>query len=184
VRDLLTFARQDPREPAEVSMREVIENSMSLFGTQLERSAIAVEIDIPGDLWTVRADAARLRQVVVNMVSNAQQALKSKPSEGRLFRIEARNIRRDDRRVVRVEFYDNGPGIAVENIERVFDPFFTTRRDSGGTGLGLSLSFGIIRDYGGTIKAESNPGLFTRFIVELPVNGKWEHRYAESTVGG
>jgi PAS domain S-box-containing protein len=184
VRDLLTFARQDPREPAEVSMREVIENSMSLFGTQLERSAIAVEIDIPGDLWTVRADAARLRQVVVNMVSNAHQALKTRRSDESLFRIEARNIRRDDRRFVRVEFYDNGPGIAAENIERVFDPFFTTRRDSGGTGLGLSLSFGIIRDYGGTIKAESNPGLFTRFIVELPVNGKWEHRYAESTVGG
>ncbi len=74
VRDLLTFARQDPHEPTEVSIAEVIENSMSLFGTQLEKSGITVEIIIPRDLWRVRADALRLRQVVINIVSNAHHA--------------------------------------------------------------------------------------------------------------
>jgi len=68
---------------------------------------------------------------------------------------------------VRVEFYDNGVGIRREDIDRVFDPFFTTRRDAGGTGLGLSISFGIIRDHGGTIRAESAEGEFARFVVEL-----------------
>ncbi len=110
--------------------------------------------------------------------------LKSKREGDRLFRIEASNDSRGDQRIVCMEFYDNGPGITPENIERVFDPFFTTRRDSGGTGLGLSLSFGIIRSYGGTIRAESDPGRFTRFIVELPVASKLEHGYAESTAGG
>jgi signal transduction histidine kinase len=72
---------------------------------------------------------------------------------------------------VRVEFYDNGVGVRREDLERVFDPFFTTRRDTGGTGLGLSISFGIVREHGGTIRAESERGEFARFVVELPAGG-------------
>ena len=72
---------------------------------------------------------------------------------------------------MRVEFYDNGAGIRREDLDRVFDPFFTTRRDTGGTGLGLSISFGIVREHGGTIRAESERGEFARFIVELPAGG-------------
>jgi signal transduction histidine kinase len=66
-----------------------------------------------------------------------------------------------------VEFYDNGVGISREDLNKVFDPFFTTRRETGGTGLGLSISFGIVRDFGGTIKVESEQGKFTRFVIEL-----------------
>src|SRR6185295_16431608 len=89
----------------------------------------------------------------------------------KLLRISARLVESGGREFVRVEFYDNGVGIRREDLERVFDPFFTTRRDSGGTGLGLSISFGIIREYGGTIRAESEPGEFARFIIELPADG-------------
>jgi signal transduction histidine kinase len=106
------------------------------------------------------------------MVSNAHHSLKAKQSDpaGKLFRISARSFERDGRQRVRVEFYDNGVGIEHENLERVFDPFFTTRRDSGGTGLGLSLSFGIVHDYGGTIRAESEKGEYARFVLELPAD--------------
>jgi histidine kinase len=117
----------------------------------------------------VRADGSRLRQVVVNMISNAHHALKAKasdPSERKVFRISARRAGKNGE-LVRVEFYDNGVGIKPQNLSKVFDPFFTTRRDGGGTGLGLSVSFGIIRDFGGTINVESEEGKYTRFVIEL-----------------
>lgn len=184
VRNLLTFARQDPNLPASVAIPQVIGNSMSLFGRQLERDGVMVEIESDPEVYPVRADASRLRQVVVNMISNAHHALKARPRGDRLFRITVRNAARGGDSVVRMEFYDNGPGVPGENIDKIFDPFFTTRRDSGGTGLGLSLSFGIIHDYGGQIWVESEEGRYTRFAVELPADVSREADYAESLAGG
>jgi PAS domain S-box-containing protein len=163
VRGLLTFARADTQELRSVHLAEAINTSIALFGRQFEKDDIAVEIDLEPDLPFVYADSSRLRQVVVNMISNAHHGLKASLAERKLFRISARRAGE----IVRVEFYDNGVGIKREDLNKVFDPFFTTRRETGGTGLGLSISFGIIRDFGGTIKVESEEGKFTRFIVEL-----------------
>jgi signal transduction histidine kinase len=184
VRNLLTFARRDAHELSHVDIAEIINNSTSLFGHQLEKGGIRVEIDVAENLPPVKADGSRLRQVVVNMISNAQHALKAKAGEAKLFRITARAVARAGaEQVVRIEFYDSGMGIRKEDLDKIFDPFFTTRRDHGGTGLGLSLSFGIIRDYGGTISVESEEGSFTRFIVELPAVPTREREYADSLVG-
>ncbi|HEX7317713.1 MAG TPA: ATP-binding protein [Pyrinomonadaceae bacterium] len=172
VRGLLTFARHDEQQVGRVSFGEAVTSSLALFGRQFEKDGIRVEQDVPEDLPTLRADRSRLRQVVLNMVSNAHHSLKSKRGEpaDKLFRISARRVERDGRQCVRAEFYDNGVGIRREDLERVFDPFFTTRRDSGGTGLGLSISFGIVHEYGGTIRAESELGEFARFVIELPAD--------------
>jgi PAS domain S-box-containing protein len=163
VRGLLTFARADTHEVSRAHLADCIKTSIALFGRQFEKEGITVEIDLEPNLPLVRADSSRLRQVVVNMISNAHHALQSKPADSKLFRITARHAGE----TVRVEFYDNGVGIKREVLGKVFDPFFTTRRETGGTGLGLSVSFGIIRDFGGTIKVESEEGNFTRFIIEL-----------------
>jgi PAS domain S-box-containing protein len=171
VRGLLTFARHDDNRRAVVSLPEVVKTSLALFGRQFDKDSITVETDLPKDLPRLYADASRLRQVVVNMVSNAYHSLKEKRrDEGRerLLRIAARRVEREGRAFVRVEFYDNGVGIRRDDLDRVFDPFFTTRRDAGGTGLGLSISFGIVREHGGTIRVESERGEFARFDVELP----------------
>ncbi|HEX8091236.1 MAG TPA: ATP-binding protein [Blastocatellia bacterium] len=184
VRNLLTFARQDPHLPTEVAIAQVIKNSVTLFEHQLDKDRIEVEMDVAQDTLPVRADASRLRQVFVNVISNAHHALKAKDSDVKLLRIIARNVERGGSRLVRIEFFDNGVGIAPEHIDKVFDPFFTTRRDSGGTGLGLSLSFGIIHDYGGNVTAESEEGSFTRFIIELPADASRENEYEKSVVGG
>jgi PAS domain S-box-containing protein len=174
VRGLLAFARNDEQQVGRVSFAEAVTSSLALFGRQFEKDGIRVETDVPEDLPPLRADRSRLRQVVLNMVSNAHHSLKSKRAGpgGKLFRITARRAESGGRPCVRVEFYDNGVGINRENLEKVFDPFFTTRRDSGGTGLGLSISFGIVHDYGGTIRAESAEGEFARFVVELPADGQ------------
>ena len=184
VRDLLTFARQDPHMPVQVAIAEVLENSVSLFGHQLEKDKIEVVVDVAEGTLPVRADASRLRQVIVNIISNAHHALRAKSSDQKTLRITARNVERGGNSMVRLEIYDNGTGIRSEHIDKVFDPFFTTRRDSGGTGLGLSLSFGIIHDYGGKIWVESEKERFTRFIVELPSDAKGGVEYGEGFVSG
>ncbi|HKY04693.1 MAG TPA: ATP-binding protein [Blastocatellia bacterium] len=184
VRDLLTFARTDPPQPTRVDLRQCVEKSISLFGHQLEKDGISVEVNAPADVFPVLADASRLRQVVVNLISNAHHALRAKPDHPKSFILSISNGERAKLPVVRMDFYDNGIGIKQENIDKVFDPFFTTRRDSGGTGLGLSLSFGIIQNYGGTIKVESQEGSYTKFTVELPAETGAGTDYAKSVSGG
>src|SRR6185503_14343344 len=175
VRGLLTFASAQSHELEQVHFADSIKTSIALFGRQFEKEGITLEIDLEQDLPMVRAEGSRLRQVVVNMLSNAYHALKLKPAETvdrKLFRISARRTGKDGK-LVRVEFYDNGVGIKREDLNKVFDPFFTTRRENGGTGLGLSVSFGIVRDFGGTITVESEEGKFTRFIIELSATDIW-----------
>ncbi|HEX6624797.1 MAG TPA: ATP-binding protein, partial [Pyrinomonadaceae bacterium] len=187
VRNLLTFARQDPHELTRVNIAETIDASLSLFGHQLRKDGIAVEIAVEENLPPVMADGPRLRQVMVNMVSNAHHALRAKAGGEKVFRTTARAVETAGGPAVRIEFYDTGVGIRREDIDKVFDPFFTTRRATGGTGLGLSLSFGIVREYGGTITVESAEGDFTRFCVELPAAELREVKHderAESAVGG
>jgi PAS domain S-box-containing protein len=179
VRGLLAFARNDESNLRHVHLAETINTSIALFGRQLEKDGVRVEIDLAPDLPPVRADASRLRQVVVNMISNAHHALKARGAGAeKIFRITARrgeqNAGSAPRPVVSIEFYDNGVGIRREDLPKVFDPFYTTRRDAGGTGLGLSISFGIIRDHGGTITVASEEGRYTRFRVELPAVEQWE----------
>jgi PAS domain S-box-containing protein len=180
VRGLLAFARADTQELRQVHFAESIKTSIALFGHQFEKDGITVEINLEPDLPLVRADGSRLRQVVVNMISNAHHALKAKAGnsdEQKLFRITARRAGKHGE-LVRVEFYDNGVGIKREDLGKVFDPFFTTRREMGGTGLGLSVSFGIVRDFGGKITVESEEGEFTRFIIELAAVEATKAQYA------
>src|SRR5262249_14998260 len=171
VKHLLTFARRDLHDLGRVDVAETIRNSMSLFGRQLEMDGITVEIELGSPLPVIIGDASRLRQVIVNMISNARNSLKEKGSTNKLFRITARGMRQGDEDLVKIEFLDNGVGIAEEDVDKVFDPFFTTRRESGGTGLGLSLAFGIVQEYGGTISLESRKGEFARFAIEIPAAG-------------
>ena len=79
---------------------------------------------------------------------------------------------------------DDGPGIAEEHLDRVFDPFFTTKRDGKGTGIGLSISFSIVQEHGGTIRVQSAPGQGTEFVVELPIMGPTKNPVAEDDTSG
>jgi CheY-like chemotaxis protein len=111
----------------------------------------------------VKGDFHQLQQVFLNLVTNAQQALKE--SEGPK-RLSVRSSCADGR--VRVDVEDSGPGIEQENMDKVFDAFFTTKEAGKGTGLGLSLALETIRSHGGSITVRSDPGSGTHFTVELP----------------
>lgn len=169
VRNLLTFARQDAPAPARVDIADTIRAALSLFAHQLHKDGITVRVEVPDHLPPALADKSRIRQVIVNMISNAHHALKADSSgKEKLLLITGHATRSGADQKVCIEFFDNGIGMRREVIDKVFNPFFTTKRDNGGTGLGLSLSFGIVRAHHGNITVESEEGRFTRFIVELP----------------
>jgi len=116
------------------------------------------------DLPLTAVDAGQLQDVFINIIVNAEKAMRQAHEGGKL------NIRAEViDNAIRISITDDGPGIAKENLEKVFNPFFTTRKVGEGTGLGLSLSYGIIQEHHGKIYAESELGEGATFIVELPI---------------
>ncbi len=165
VRNLLYFARQRPPERTPVDLNQVIEQTLALRLTQLTVAGIALEHDLSPALPPVMADAQQLQQVFLNLLLNAEQALGGVDTGGRIaFRTRVGSAGR----TVRAEVEDNGPGIPSDVLPRVFEPFFTTKEVGSGTGLGLSVSYGIVEEHGGRLSVDSHPGT-TVFVLELPV---------------
>lgn len=172
VRQLLEFARRKEPNFRSVNLPALLDNIHHMLEHQLQAKHIRVEFEIPQGLPVIHADPDLLQQVFLNLYSNALHALR----DGGLIRIGAKiNDEGDGRpssenspRRLRIVFEDNGAGIAREHLDRVFDPFFTTKDIGEGTGLGLSVIYGIIKDHGGEIRVESDYGQFTRFVIDLP----------------
>lgn len=165
VRQLLQFSR--PREPVlrEVSLESILALVEDLLRHQIESRQIVLEHRFPAALPAIKGDPDLLQQVFINLFQNSLQAL----GRGGRIRIAAAARSRDgEGPFLEIAFEDDGPGIAPQDLDRVFDPFFTTKDVGEGTGLGLAVTYGIVRDHGGTIRAESERGRFTRFVLNLP----------------
>ena len=173
VRQLLEFSRR--REPAfrDVELAPLIKKVIGLLEHKVAEKNVSIAFKIDTALPAVAADPDQLQQVFLNLLLNSLHALQP----GGRINISAgmatggnkndANQGKEPRLCVEVE--DNGAGVAPEHIGQVFDPFFTTKDIGEGTGLGLSVSYGIVRDHGGEIRVESNPGQFTRFTILLPI---------------
>ncbi len=166
VRDLLTFARRYEREVTDTDVNELLQRTVALRSYELRVHSIAVQWELDPSLPTIQADPHRLQQVILNLVFNAEQAIMSAAEEGC---ITIRSLTLTGGNGIRFEVADTGPGIAPEHVRRIFDPFFTTRKVGDGAGLGLSTAYGIVKEHGGRIWAESKPGAGATFIVELPL---------------
>jgi len=143
-------------------MRETVE----ILAFELRIANIEVSFDLANELPLVWADAHQLRQVVVNLVTNARQALQdSRPPH----RLSLRTRQDAQGQRVRIEVADSGPGVPREVRARIFEPFFTTKPEGEGTGLGLALARGIIESHGGAIDVDCAPGDGACFVIELPV---------------
>ena len=165
VRGLLTFGRQMPLERRHVMLDELIEKVLALTAADLRIESVKVDRDSEPGLPPVWADHHQLQQVLVNLVTNAKQAMAEQPEAERRLKITSRALGPDR---VQITVEDTGPGIPAEVLPTIFDPFVTTK-GSAGTGLGLSISYGIIREHGGHITAESRPGRGAIFTIDLPV---------------
>jgi two-component system NtrC family sensor kinase len=165
VHNLLTFSRQTKPQRGPTDVNEVLEHSLTLRGYQLQVDDIEIDADLAENLpWTM-ADGYQLEQVFLNIINNAHQAMAQ--AAGR--RVLTVRSTLANPGTIRITFADTGPGIPVEILDRIFDPFFTTKEVGVGTGLGLSVSHGIIQEHGGRIWGESPPGTGATFIIELPV---------------
>jgi PAS domain S-box-containing protein len=172
VRNLLRFSRQEQHEPMEqVSLSSVVDGTISLLRALLRRSQIHLALQIPGDLPPLTCRAQQIQQVVMNLVTNARDALDQRypgHDEDKRVAIEGDAFERNGRKWLRLRVSDRGGGIPEAVAGRIFDPFFTTKGRDRGTGLGLAVSHGIVRDHGGDLVLHNQPGVGASFAIELP----------------
>ena len=163
IRDLLVFARKAGPSHGPVSLNVVVEQTLRLRAYGLRASGVEVQLELDHEIPLMEGDEAKLQQVVLNLVVNAEHAL-LRVAERRL---RLRTCRRDESIVLEVT--DTGEGMAPEIARRIFEPFFTTKPEGTGTGLGLSVSYGIVRAHGGALSVESAPGAGSTFRLVFPV---------------
>ncbi len=164
VQRLLAFSRQTKPERKLVDINELIESTLVLRAYHLRVNNIDVVTRLaPGLLQTV-VDPGQIQQVLLNLIVNSETEMKLAHDKGKL---TVTTEITDN--IIKVSVKDNGPGIRPEIMERIFDPFFTTRDVGQGTGLGLSLCYGIMAEHNGRIYAKSHPGKGATFIIELPI---------------
>lgn len=164
VRMLLDFGSRRDRANVKRDLRDVIGATLSLLETEAERAGVKVAATLGAEPLMVRCDPDQLQQVFVNLGINAIDAMKE--CGGGTLQVGTEVAGSGSRRLVRISFEDNGPGMNADNRERVFDPFFTTKEPGKGTGMGLAVSQSIVKDHDGRIEVESGPGR-TRFTVIL-----------------
>jgi PAS domain S-box-containing protein len=167
VNNLLNFSRTGAAELTDIDVNRVVEETLSLVAHPLKTSQIHIVKQLGESLPPVRGSANKLQQVFLNLFLNARDAM---PAGGML---EVRTAAHNGS--VEVEVVDTGAGIPREHIHRIFDPFFTTKSNGRGTGLGLSVSYGIIKEHAGKIDVRSTPGKGTSFHVEFPALRKAVH---------
>lgn len=167
VQNLLAFARRSEPQKAQLDINEVLSAILKMRAYQLQADNIEVIAEYGPDLPRVWGDPFQLQQVFLNIVNNAAQAVQHWRSAGTI-RITTATAQINRAEGIRITVTDNGPGITPEHLRRVFDPFFTTKPTGQGTGLGMSISLGIISNHKGRIWAESRLGHGASFMVELP----------------
>jgi len=193
VANLLSFARRRKPQKELTNLNQLIERVLELRNYDLRVRNIDVDLHLADDLPETLVDPNQLLQVFLNIVLNAEQAMRAGADDGGPPGRLRVTTRRGTGGTLVASFADSGPGISAETLRRIFDPFFTTKDAGEGTGLGLTISYNIVEEHGGRIWAESAPGKGTTFHVELPLvsapraagtNGEAAPAAAPATNGG
>ena len=163
---LRAFGRKSALIEERVDLNEPVRAVLSMLRRQFELDDIRFDLDLQDDLPKALAHSNRLQQVIFNLVNNARDAVNDTPKDGRPRRIAIRTGVADA--AVFVEVEDTGAGIAADDLDKVFEPFFTTKETGQGMGLGLAISYGIVKDYGGDVSIQSSPETGTAFRIQFP----------------
>jgi two-component system, NtrC family, sensor kinase len=174
VKNLLSFARRQEGERTRLPLRTLLDSTLALLRNQLMAHKVEATLEVEPGLPDIEVSPNQIKQVFVNIINNACQAIVTDAPSGRIW-ITAKRVHDS----VAVSVKDSGPGMPEEIASRVFEPFFTTKPEGTGTGLGLSISQGIVKEHGGRITLEAPSGGGATFTVELPLPA--EAARAEST---
>ncbi|MBI4177801.1 PAS domain S-box protein [bacterium] len=162
VKDLLVYSRPTSPALAEVRMDDIVQRAVRMAANDLHLRHIELKTDIAGSLPAISADADQIEQVLMNLIANARDAI---PAGGTIeIRVEEKDFR------IQTSVADRGTGIPPAAIDKIFDPFFSTKEEGKGTGLGLSVAAGIVKAHGGTIQAANRPGGGAVLTFHLPVS--------------
>jgi signal transduction histidine kinase len=161
IRELLEFSRESEPKKAMESINNVIEKALSILENEFRLRHVNIRKQLSDNIEETPVDINKIEQVLVNLLLNALEVSEEHGA------ITIRSLTSPDRKFAIVEIEDAGCGIPPENLERIFEPFFSTK--ANGTGLGLAVSYGIVQKHKGNIKVKSSVGNGTRFIVELPL---------------
>jgi PAS domain S-box-containing protein len=167
VNSLLNFSRTSKSEFEELDLVRVIRETLGLIEHQLEKSGVTIAVEGASGPLPIRGSAGKLQQVFLNLFLNARDAMESNNGHPRALRVSFAVA--GGATVARVEVQDSGKGMDATTLPRVFDPFFTTKAAKKGTGLGLAVSYGIVREHGGTIEVSSRPGQGACFTLDFPL---------------
>lgn len=163
IKNVLLFSRTEPTEKRESDINAVIKTAVRSSTSAVRVGDVAINLDLAEELPAVKLNIVEMEQVFVNLIINAIEATSGPVT------ITLRTQVTGD--VVECVVADTGPGLSEEAAKHIFDPFYSTKRHKGNTGLGLSLCYGIVTDHGGNMKVRSTVGVGTSFIIELPIQG-------------
>jgi two-component system NtrC family sensor kinase len=173
VRNLLDFSRKEMPSYASLKIKDVIDRTIKLVKNQIMLAGIRVVMDIPPEIPSIRGSSRNLEQIFLNLFINAVQAM----TGGGTIEVRAQ---RHGTGHVRVDVRDTGKGIESDHLQHIFEPFFTTKGVGRGTGLGLAVTYALVKRHGGYIEVTSEVGVGTTFSVYLPIPTAEEHESHEN----
>lgn len=177
VKSFLSFARESEADKGYFSINELMSDMLMLTSAQMKKDGINVKMRIPPDLPNVYAHPQRIQQVFLNLMNNSLYSLNKKypgTHKNKIIKFAGKSLMINDLPYIQVTVEDMGAGIPTDKIEKVMDPFFTTKPRGKGTGLGMNISRDIIKEHGGSLLINSVEGKFTKVIINLPVAGEDE----------
>ncbi|MBV1758791.1 MAG: PAS domain S-box protein [Dethiosulfatibacter sp.] len=176
VNHLLVFSRNEKQSHSKADIYDIVNQTLTLIRALIRKDQIEIKLNIPEDLPSLKCRSQQIQQVIMNLLTNARDAMNTKypeSNENKVITISAYMYNFEGRRWIRLTVEDFGNGIPENIRERIFDPFFTTKSKDLGTGLGLPISYGIVKDHHGNLTFETSVGEFTRFYLDLPVDNGW-----------
>jgi two-component system NtrC family sensor kinase len=178
VGDLLAFSRRSSPQRVPADLNEIIRRTVSLIEHKLQLANVELEVQLDDTLPKIKCDNSQIQQVIINLVMNASEATHNRD----VGKVTVRTaLSTNNRGSVRLEVNDNGDGIPAEYLAKIYDPFFTTKGEGKGVGLGLAVVYGIVESHGGEIEVDTKVGGGTTFCVDLPISGESKEKSPQSS---
>jgi two-component system NtrC family sensor kinase len=177
VGDLLAFSRRSSPQRMLADFNAIISRTVSIIDHKLKLANVELELQLDENLPKIKCDNSQIQQVIVNLVMNASEATHNRDHG----KVTVRTTTNTNRESIRLEVKDNGDGIPKEYLAKIYDPFFTTKGEGKGVGLGLAVVYGIVESHGGDIEVDTKIGEGTIFHVDLPISGEVKELSSQSS---